>query len=202
MGIFAKIHLFRRSRCDCSVFMTRISSRLTRRTLLTGLMAGGASRALAFAPEVSIRPSERAPEVLPTAAELIESAGISGKVSCTVADAHTGRVLETVRPVLALPPASVAKAITALYALDTLGPGYRFHTRLLALGPLEKGIVRGDLVLAGGGDPVLTTRDLADIAEQLKATGLREVAGRFIIDDTAIALSPADRSGPTSACGL
>lgn len=190
MGISVKIRLFRQGRCDCSVLMTRSSSGLTRRTFLAGLMVGGARRTLAFAPEVSVRPSARPPQALPTAAELIEAAGISGKVSCTVADARTGRVLETVRPVLALPPASVAKAITALYAMDTLGPGYRFHTRLLALGPLEKGILRGDLVLAGGGDPVLTTRELADIARQLKATGLREVAGRFVIDDTALPYHP------------
>ncbi|MEQ9259660.1 MAG: D-alanyl-D-alanine carboxypeptidase/D-alanyl-D-alanine-endopeptidase, partial [Roseovarius sp.] len=68
---------------------------------------------------------------------------------------------------------------TALYALDTLGTGYRFQTRLLADGTLKDGVLRGDLILAGGGDPTLDTDGLAEMAARLKAAGLREVTGRL-----------------------
>ena len=44
------------------------------------------------------------------------------------------------------------------------GPGYRFRTELRAAGPVEGGVLRGDLVLAGGGDPVLDTDALGDMA--------------------------------------
>ena len=76
-----------------------------------------------------------APQVRPVE-DLLADAGLSGKVGFVVADARTGKVLERKSPLLALPPASVTKSITALYALDRLGPAYRFQTRLIAKGPV------------------------------------------------------------------
>lgn len=49
-----------------------------------------------------------------------------------LAEAGTGAVIEAHQGGLALPPASVGKILTALYALDRLGPGRRFETRLRA----------------------------------------------------------------------
>jgi D-alanyl-D-alanine carboxypeptidase/D-alanyl-D-alanine-endopeptidase (penicillin-binding protein 4) len=89
-----------------------------------------------------------------------------------------------------MPPASVAKAPTALYALDTLGPSHRFTTRLLATGPLVNGRLDGDLILAGSGDPTLDTDGLGRLAADLKAAGVVEVAGVFRIDDAALPALP------------
>jgi serine-type D-Ala-D-Ala carboxypeptidase/endopeptidase (penicillin-binding protein 4) len=80
---------------------------------------------------------------------------------------------------VALPPASVAKSITSLYALDALGPGYRFATKLIGTGPVADGVLQGDLILAGGGDPVLNTDHLVIMAERLKQAGIRSVRGAF-----------------------
>jgi D-alanyl-D-alanine carboxypeptidase/D-alanyl-D-alanine-endopeptidase (penicillin-binding protein 4) len=76
--------------------------------------------------------------------------------------------------------------VTALYAMDRLGPVHRFVTRLIATGPIEGGTVRGDLVLSGSGDPTLQTDGLAELAVKLRARGVTGVSGRFLLHDAAL----------------
>lgn len=160
--------------------------RVRRRDMLGMLLGGAALPVLpvwAEAPATSPRPVRRGGQPgrpVPEAASLIEEARLGGAVGFVVADARTGEVLEQREGGLRQPPASVAKAITALYALDRLGPDYRFATRVLATGPVQGGIVQGDLVLAGTGDPTLSTDTLGDLAAQLKAAGVRGVTGRYL----------------------
>ncbi|MFB3908993.1 MAG: D-alanyl-D-alanine carboxypeptidase/D-alanyl-D-alanine-endopeptidase [Candidatus Eisenbacteria bacterium] len=81
-----------------------------------------------------------------------------------------------------LPPASVAKIVTTAAALDLLGPGHRFVTRLWADGPLQDGRLEGNLYLSGEGDPFLVHERLWLLAhEAAAATGLREVAGDLVV---------------------
>jgi serine-type D-Ala-D-Ala carboxypeptidase/endopeptidase (penicillin-binding protein 4) len=152
-----------------------------------------ASRAEALSPERSLRPRPRG--LTPAEARrlgapgidaLLAEARLGGEVGFCVADARTGEVLEGHMPDRPLPPASVAKAITALYSIETLGAEHRFRTRLHATGPLRNGRLEGDLVLTGSGDPTLTTDDLADLARALREAGVVEVRGRFIVDGAAL----------------
>jgi serine-type D-Ala-D-Ala carboxypeptidase/endopeptidase (penicillin-binding protein 4) len=158
---------------------------LTRRGLLGGLIAAGAFPALAEAPERSpvprIRPLRTQGGAAASADDLIAAAQLGGEVAFVVADARTGQVFEARQGGLALPPASTAKVITSLYALDRLGGGYRFATRLIATGPISGGVVQGDLILTGGGDPTLDTDDLGDMAHALAAAGVKGVTGRFAV---------------------
>ncbi|KIC37653.1 D-alanyl-D-alanine carboxypeptidase [Ruegeria sp. ANG-R] len=160
--------------------------RISRRLFLGGL---GASlvpgTGLAEAPLVSLRPVLRGPQ--PSGAErLVKAAGLRGEVVFAVADVETGTPLEVYGEGQSLPPASVAKALTALYALDVLGPEHRFETRLIADGPVENGILKGDLILAGGGDPLLDTDALATMAANLRKAGITEVQGAFKVYDGAL----------------
>ncbi len=163
---------------------------ITRRALLAGLAAGAGQVAWGKAPEISLRPPARpaggAAQIVPEVQALIARMGLSGKLGFVVANARTGQLLEQHNPLLGLPPASVLKAITAQYALEALGPTYAFSTRLMAAGPLVNGRVEGDLVLVGGGDPLLDTDGLAELAAALKAAGVREVRGRFLVHDGAL----------------
>ncbi len=157
---------------------------VTRRGFLAGILATTSGAALANAPEVSLRPPARPGDVLqrsaPAAQDLVQAARLgAGKVGYVVADARTGQVLETMNPLLPQPPASVTKSFTALYALNHLGAGYRFRTRLMASGTVSGGRLNGDLTLVGGGDPTLTTDVLGDMARDLKAAGINEVRGTF-----------------------
>ncbi|WP_294621330.1 D-alanyl-D-alanine carboxypeptidase/D-alanyl-D-alanine-endopeptidase [uncultured Roseovarius sp.] len=150
--------------------------------LSSGLSVFGAA-ACANAPAVSLRPERRPEDFIQRAApgveRLIAEAQLGGEVSFSVMDVKTGLTLEEREARDGQPPASVTKAVTALYALDTLGGGYRFKTQLIATGPVEGGVLKGDLILAGGGDPTLDTDALAEMAAALKAKGVREVRGQF-----------------------
>ncbi|HJU87563.1 MAG TPA: D-alanyl-D-alanine carboxypeptidase/D-alanyl-D-alanine-endopeptidase, partial [Gemmatimonadota bacterium] len=80
-------------------------------------------------------------------------------------------------------PASNRKLFTAASALHWLGPEYRFHTTLVATGPVEADTLRGDLVLVGRGDPDLLAAHLAALADTVASSGARVVAGDVRADD-------------------
>ncbi|PSL18128.1 D-alanyl-D-alanine carboxypeptidase/D-alanyl-D-alanine-endopeptidase (penicillin-binding protein 4) [Shimia abyssi] len=152
---------------------------------MAGLLASTALPALANPPSVSLRPVLRPKSIAVKAAPSIDSvlqeAGLSGRVSFAVANAATGEILEQHGGATGQPPASVTKALTALYALEYLGPSHSFQTQLIAVGNVSGGVLDGDLVLRGGGDPTLDTNGLADLARMLRDAGIREVKGRFTV---------------------
>ncbi len=166
------------------------TGRYGRRTVLAFLLYGTAGAALANAPERSLRPlrkpGDAAKRSQPDGAQIIEAAKLGGYTSYVVADARTGEVLESVSPLRQHPPASVAKAVTALYALERLGSDFRYRTRLVGTGPVTGGVLQGDLVLIGSGDPVLSSDDLYELASGLKAAGVTSVKGALKIYQGAL----------------
>jgi D-alanyl-D-alanine carboxypeptidase/D-alanyl-D-alanine-endopeptidase (penicillin-binding protein 4) len=160
--------------------------------MLAGLLATGAYPALAEGMASSPRPVPRGgqPAAAPVTADdveaLVAAAKLGGAVCFVVAEAATGAVLASRQPDQPMPPASVAKAVTSLYALDRLGGGFRFATRVLATGPVEGGVVQGDLVLAGGGDPTLQTDQLGDLVALLAKAGVKGATGSFLYWDGAL----------------
>lgn len=118
------------------------------------------------------------------AAEIVAAAKLGGEVAYVVADA--GGVLDAREADLPLPPASVTKIVTTLYALEKLGVDHRFVTRILAVGQIRGDTLEGDLILAGGGDPTLDTDRLGDMAAALAKTGLRGMTGRFFYYENAL----------------
>ena len=80
---------------------------------------------------------------------MLSSAQLGQQVGAVVTDPVSGRVLYASGAATMLQPASTAKLATAVAALDVLGPGARFTTRVTA------GPAAGSIVLVGGGDPTL-----------------------------------------------
>ena len=99
-------------------------------------------------------------------------------------------VLETTQK--SLSTASVMKLFTTAASLKILGPGYTFSTQLYQSGKLDKstGILNGDLILKGGGDPAFYSswfeEQYKDCFEnwisQLKKNGIQKINGNLLLD--------------------
>ncbi len=153
-----------------------------RRAMMAGGLAAVAAPALGQTrPKPRPDPAQREDGASRACAAAIAAANLGGRVGYAVADLATGRVLAGLNAQVPMPPASVAKAVTALFALEHLGAERRFSTRLLATGPVQGAVLQGDLILAGGGDPSLDTDRLGDLAQALAQTGLRRIMGRFLV---------------------
>ena len=96
-------------------------------------------------------------------------------------------------------PASTIKLLTTLAALEELGPAHEWETGVYVTGPVRDGRLEGDLVLVGGGDPFLVVEQVWRLLAAVRARGLREVAGRLVIDNTRFSVgdepSPGDFDG-------
>jgi len=92
-------------------------------------------------------------------------------------------------------PASTMKLFTSAIAFEKLGPGYMFSTDVLRDGPLEaNGVVRGNLVLRGDGDPSLSPRfvrggpdaSMTLLARFVAGAGIKRVTGDVVADASAL----------------
>ncbi len=115
-----------------------------------------------------------------------------GKWSAMAWSIKTGQTLFDINADEPRIPASNNKVFSAIWALDALGPDYRFPTDMLVTGPIQNGVVRGDVVIRGSGDPAFgypdfekdPMRPLRVMAQQLKARGVRVVEGGVMGDAT------------------
>ena len=87
-----------------------------------------------------------------------------------------------VNPETPFNPASVIKVIPTLAALELLGPAYRWKTEVYTLGSLSNGVLQGDLLFKGYGDPYLVIEDFRKILEELRRRGLRDITGDLLVD--------------------
>ncbi|MCJ8167839.1 D-alanyl-D-alanine carboxypeptidase/D-alanyl-D-alanine-endopeptidase [Pseudomonas sp. A3.4] len=83
-----------------------------------------------------------------------------------------------------LNPASTMKLVTTFAALELLGPTYRWPTRLLTTGNLDGSTLNGDLILQLGGDPKLTQERVWMLLRDLRASGVKHVNGRLLLDSS------------------
>jgi len=83
---------------------------------------------------------------------------------------------------LAMNPASTMKLLTTFAALEMLGPAYRWKTEVFLDGKLENGVLQGDLVFKGYGDPKLTVEQFWMWLRELRQRGLREIHGDVVLD--------------------
>jgi D-alanyl-D-alanine carboxypeptidase/D-alanyl-D-alanine-endopeptidase (penicillin-binding protein 4) len=114
-------------------------------------------------------------------------------VSMAVADATTGESLYERSADVPLAPASNMKLVTTAAAVMSLGAEFQFTTRLLAsTAPDERGVISGDLIVVGSGDPCLRVDALAPegiadpagfLVDLLLSTGVQRIDGQLVLDD-------------------
>lgn len=124
--------------------------------------------------------------------DTIEAAPFSGAFwGIEVRDLRTGRRLYHHNADHVFTPASNVKMLTATAALRRLGTDYRYETGLYIDGPVREGVLRGNLIVRGSGDPTLggyrQRRDPTQVfrhwADSLKAMGISRIEGALIGDD-------------------
>jgi D-alanyl-D-alanine carboxypeptidase/D-alanyl-D-alanine-endopeptidase (penicillin-binding protein 4) len=156
---------------------------------MSGFWRVAAVLVFAIAPAAIAQPSRLPPSV----AHALAQAGIpESAVGIVVQDAASERLLfahEKDRP---FNPASTIKLLTTYAALDQLGPAYTWNTEVFAAGPIEKDVLRGDLVIKGYGDPALTLENFWLLLRSLRGRGLREIRGDLVLDGTYFAATNGD----------
>ena len=130
----------------------------------------------------------------PTAADVAELASVvktidaaypmrTATLGVSVVDAASGRTIFAQDAGKEFAPASNFKLVDAASALAYLGPAFRYRTDLLERGSRSGGVLSGDLILRGGGDPVLARSDLEQAAKAVVAAGIVRVTGTVLADD-------------------
>lgn len=167
--------------------------------LFTAAPAEAAPRAAAKAKVVDARAAE-APAVRPAPRVLHAAPGLEAPLKAALTDAINAPALDdadfgflAVRmkdgAVLAesggdalINPASNAKLVTAAAALDTLHAEYRFKTEYYVQGTLRDGVLYGNLVVKGYGDPTIVSERLARVANELYLFGVEKITGGVVVD--------------------
>lgn len=89
-------------------------------------------------------------------------------------------------------PASVMKLLTTFAGLDILGPAYNWKTEIYVNGPVIDGVLKGDLILKGYGDPELTVERFWLMLRELRQRGVRDIRGELVLDKHFFATEPHD----------
>jgi D-alanyl-D-alanine carboxypeptidase/D-alanyl-D-alanine-endopeptidase (penicillin-binding protein 4) len=113
-----------------------------------------------------------------------------------VADLTTGERLYAARADLARVPASNEKLYTTATILGRFGAQARFNTELFASGVVdEDGLLDGDLILRGGGDPSFSGEDIDSLGRAVQRAGITAVTGGIVGDESRF---DKRRGGPAS----
>jgi D-alanyl-D-alanine carboxypeptidase/D-alanyl-D-alanine-endopeptidase (penicillin-binding protein 4) len=92
----------------------------------------------------------------------------------------------------AINPASIAKLTTTFAALELLGPAYTWRTPVFVDGPIEGGVLQGNLYIQGQGDPKLVAERLWLLLRRVQGLGIRTIAGDIVLDHAMFDVPPQD----------
>jgi D-alanyl-D-alanine carboxypeptidase/D-alanyl-D-alanine-endopeptidase (penicillin-binding protein 4) len=140
-----------------------------------------------------VAPCLAARELPKPVADALRAASVpQSSVAVVVQDLGAARPALSVNAGAAMNPASVMKLVTTFAALELLGPAYRWKTEAYVAGTLRDGVLEGDLLLKGYGDPKLDYESFWMLLRALRGKGLREIRGDLVLDRSFFAPGSAD----------
>lgn len=141
----------------------------------------------------SLAASASAADLPPAFTAALKQAGIPpGRVAVVVQPLESAEPLLSHNAEAAMNPASVMKLVTSFAALNRLGPGYMWTTDVWADGTLADGVLNGDLIVKGYGDPGLTLERMWLLQRELRARGVRHIRGNLVLDTSHFDLPAID----------
>jgi len=121
--------------------------------------------------------------------QVVGRSNTGAQVAVLAVSLDRGDTLFSLNPDVALAPASNMKLYSTAAALYYLGPEFRYATYVLGTGDIRGGVLEGDLILYGTGDPSMSGRmlrgaltPLRALADSLRAAGVTEVRGDVVGD--------------------
>ena len=143
--------------------------------------------ALIVTPQLIILPSQAAEDpglVTKLNSVLSDSRTRRAETGAVVLDAKTGELLYSRYGKRSVMPASNTKIVTAVAAMHTLTPTYRFKTSVIRRAEVAGGTLNGRLYLKGYGDPTTRQADFAKLATQVRTAAITHVDGSLIVDSS------------------
>jgi D-alanyl-D-alanine carboxypeptidase/D-alanyl-D-alanine-endopeptidase (penicillin-binding protein 4) len=113
--------------------------------------------------------------------------------SLCILDAKTGKIIFAKNENVGLATASTLKTITSATAFSVLGKDFKYQTTLAYSGKIIGGVLQGDLIIIGSGDPTLASWRYAQTKENvvlstwvnaIKAAGIKKIEGSVVGDDS------------------
>jgi len=108
---------------------------------------------------------------------------------------ENGRVIISHNVTKARTPASVIKVLSTYAAVLKLGFDYHFPTKFYTTGNLRNGVLNGDIIIKGFGDPTLNSKSLKEIVGNIRARGIQKITGHIVIDRSYFRVGTKDSSG-------
>ncbi len=108
----------------------------------------------------------------------------NNETSTAVIRVSDGKVLFESHPDKLLSTASVTKLATSITALKKFTPHHKFRTEFFYTGTRSGNKINGDLIVKGGGDPLLVSEKLWQVAADIKNMGIQVFTGNIIIDNS------------------
>jgi len=157
-----------------------------------GVLAAALVATLSLTPRAALAQAPRLPAPIEKA--LSRAKVPRDAVSMLVVEAASGKPVPRLSWRIDTPmnPASVMKLVTTYSALDALGRDFTWKTRIILDGNTSNGLLNGNLVVQGGGDPKLVVERLQALLAQVQAGGARVIRGDIVLDRSAFSVPAID----------